>query len=245
MEYLKIDWRGEGAAEDDEEQGRGAGGPRSGDAARDLARIRSLMEGTATYPVISAATAAVVGGAGLAASVATYALLAGGPEARPLAMVPEAGGPALRLGLVWGAALVVAAAGELFLTKRTAEGRRLRSFYLPRGSPLLARVRLAYLAPLFVGAALTGGLARAGAWQAIPAAWLLSYGAALVCAGLFSSAPVRALGGVVLAIGALAAALPGGNLAWLALGFGASHLAYAAQQAGAAPRSNDEQEERP
>ena len=57
MEYLKIDWRGEGAAGEDDEEAPAAGGPRAaGAASRDLARIRSLMEGTATYPVISAAT---------------------------------------------------------------------------------------------------------------------------------------------------------------------------------------------
>jgi hypothetical protein len=146
-------------------------------------------------------------------------------------MVPGNADLLLGLAVIWGAALALAAAGELLFTKRTQEGRRLRSFYLPRGSPLLARVRLAYGAPLLAGAALTACLLRAGALDAIPAAWLLTYGAALICAGLFSSAAVRTLGGALLTLGACSAALPAANLAFVASGFGAAHLVYAAREA--------------
>jgi hypothetical protein len=116
--------------------------------------------------------------------------------------------------------------GELILTKRAADRSGSRAFYVPQGSPLLSRMRLAYVAPLMVGAALTFALVRAAALEVIPAAWLLSYGAALLCAGLFSTGSVRVLGAAFLSVGVVAAVAAALNLWLLALGFGGAHLVY-------------------
>jgi hypothetical protein len=219
VEYLEIAWRPDGDEAAEPDLGRDA-------ALAQVARIRELMEGTATYPVLSGASALVAGVVALAACAATRAVLARVPGASPLAVEPVDARSLGPLAAIWGAACAAAVALEVLLTKRAARGARSRSFYFPKGSPLLRRMRLAYTAPLFVGAVMTAGLARAGAFAAIPAAWLLSYGAALVCAGLFSTAPVRVLGAAFLAAGAAATAFPAGDLGFLALAFGGAHIAY-------------------
>lgn len=216
MEYLEIDWRPPGEEREEREE-------RLDGALAQVARIKELMEGAATYPVLSGGSALIAGAIALAACAATCAVL---PE--PLAMARADGAALGTLAAIWGAAFVVSAAVEVALTKRAARGTRARSFYFPAGSPLLRRMRTAYTAPLLVGALLTGALVRADAYGAIPAAWILSYGAALLCAGLFSTQPVRALGAAFLALGAAAAAAPAWNLAWLAASFGLAHIAYGA-----------------
>jgi hypothetical protein len=227
VEYLEIPWRPEGAEEDDDpDDGDRGGDPR--DAMAQLGRIRELMEGTAVYRVLSGGSAAIAGAIALAACGASWALLARLGAGAALRLAPLDAQALRALGWTWGAAFVSAALVEVALTKREARRLRAQTFHFPSGSPMLHRMRLAYTAPLFVGAALTLALARAGATEAIPAAWLLSYGAALLCAGLFSTRPVRALGAAFLAVGSAAALAPELNLAWLAAGFGVAHIVYGA-----------------
>lgn len=223
MEWLEIPWR-DGASEADTDDGD-APPP---EAARQLARIRELMEGTSTYRTLSGVSALIAGAAGLAACAASAWLLAPAGFAAVRAVAPPDAAAVRGLAVAWGLAFVVAFTAELVLTKRAARRAGGTTFYFPEGSPLLRRMRLAYGAPLVVGAAMTATLVRAGAWSAVPAAWLLSYGAALVCAGLFSIGAVRVLGMTNLAIGALAALAPELNLLWLAAGFGAAHVVYGA-----------------
>ena len=223
MAYLEVPWRPAG-----EEADGDAEPVEPGAAMAELTRIRELMEGTATYRVLSGGSAVLAGVVALAACAASWGVLARAAGADPLRMGPLDRGAFRGLAAVWGAAFVAAAAVELLLTKLEARRLRTATFHFPSGSPMLHRMRLAYSAPLFVGAALTVALARAGATDAIPAAWLLAYGAALVCAGLFSLRAVRALGTAFLVLGALAALAPGLNLALLAAGFGGAHVVYGA-----------------
>lgn len=216
VEYLETAWRPDGDEAEEPDLERAA-------ALAHVARIRELMEGTATHTVLSGGSALAAGAVALAACAATWVLLARVPGAAPLAMAPPDPRPLAPLAAIWGPAFLAGLALELALTRRA---RRGAPFLVTDGSPLRRRMRLAYTAPLFVGAAMTAGLARAGAFAAIPAAWLLSYGAALVCAGLFSTPPVRVLGGAFLAAGALATAFPAANLAFVALAFGGAHVAY-------------------
>lgn len=172
-------------------------------AVEDLEFIRGAMERSGSFT-------AVPGRGGMAM----------GAVALVTALVAQlASRPAIWLAL-WVAAALVAVALGLWTMRAKAmrEGVALlagpgRRFLLCLGPSLLA------------GALLTAGLARAGAFELLPAMWLLCYGAGVVAAGAFSIAIVPATGAAFLGLGALALAAPASfGDALLALGFGGVHL---------------------
>jgi hypothetical protein len=93
----------------------------------------------------------------------------------------------------------------------SASGRRFAQGFLPS---------------LVAGAALTAALVPRGAYDLLPAVWLLLYGAG-VLAGATASVPVLTwLGVALMALGA--AASPAGRFGdlWLAAGFGGLHIVF-------------------
>ncbi|HUP61682.1 MAG TPA: hypothetical protein VNA69_14825 [Thermoanaerobaculia bacterium] len=84
-----------------------------------------------------------------------------------------------------------------------------------------------YFAPLAAGAALTFVLARAGFTSALPATWLLLYGASFVSSGAYSIRVVPVLGVCFMLLGVIACftPLPIGN-ALLGAGFGGLHIVF-------------------
>ena len=102
-----------------------------------------------------------------------------------------------------------------------------------RGLPLFTgpgrKVALGLLPPLSSGAVLTFFLVRAGIESALPATWLLLYGAGIVTGGAFSVPLVPVMGICFMAMGALAGVAP---VAWgnwfLAAGFGGLHILFGA-----------------
>jgi hypothetical protein len=93
----------------------------------------------------------------------------------------------------------------------SASGRRFAQGFLPS---------------LVAGAALTAALVPRGAYDLLPAVWLLLYGAG-VLAGATASVPVLTWLGVgLMALGA--AASPAGRFGdlWLAAGFGGLHIVF-------------------
>lgn len=129
---------------------------------------------------------------------------------------------AARWTAVWlaeGALAVVL--GGIALARKT---HRHEGYVLTRP---LRRFLLAYLPPLVAGALATIACARVGAYQVLPALWLLSYGAGLITGGGFSVSVVPAMGACFMALGALALATPAawGN-SWMALGFGGLHIGF-------------------
>ncbi len=94
-------------------------------------------------------------------------------------------------------------------------------------SPPARRFFTSYAAPLGAGAVLTFVLQRAGAFGAMPAAWLLLYGASFISSGAFSIrvVPVMGLCFMTLGVGAALSSFPTGNIL-LGAGFGGLHIVF-------------------
>ncbi len=84
---------------------------------------------------------------------------------------------------------------------------------------------LSFAPPLAVGAFLTAAIWQAGAVHLLPGVWLMMYGTAVITGGAFSVRIVPFIGGVFVALGALALFVRAGDL-FLALGFGAAHVIF-------------------
>ena len=100
-----------------------------------------------------------------------------------------------------------------------------------RGLPLFSgpgrKVALGLLPPLIAAVFLTFLLFRTGLQSALPAMWLLLYGAGLTTGGAFSVSIVPVMGGCFMVIGGLAALGPAAWGNWfLAAGFGGLHIIF-------------------
>jgi hypothetical protein len=79
---------------------------------------------------------------------------------------------------------------------------------------------------LIAGAVMTAALVRAGAFDLLPATWLLLYGAG-VLAGATASVPVLTwLGAALMALGGAASLVGRYGDFWLAAGFGGLHIMF-------------------
>lgn len=86
---------------------------------------------------------------------------------------------------------------------------------------------LSFFPPVAVAMALTVALVARGAFDLLPAFWLLSYGAAIVTAGAFSVRAVPLMGLAFLAFGGGALVTPAAwGDAWMATGFGGLHICF-------------------
>lgn len=100
-----------------------------------------------------------------------------------------------------------------------------------RGLPLFSgparKVALGLAPPLVAGAFLTFVLFHAGLASALPAAWLLLYGAGIMTGGAYSVSIVPVMGLCFMVVGALAVLGPVGWGNWfLAAGFGGLHMIF-------------------
>ncbi len=173
--------------------------------AEDLRYIRDTMERSAAFTAVSGwgqvlTGCTAIGAAGLASrQVAPYAWL--------------------RVWLAEG--LLAIAIGLLSCTWKANR----------RGLPLFSgparKVALGLAPPIVAGAFLTFFLVRAGVDTALPAMWLLLYGAGIMTGGAFSVPIVPVMGMCFMLLGGLTVLGPAGWGNWfLAAGFGVLHICF-------------------
>ena len=100
-----------------------------------------------------------------------------------------------------------------------------------RGLPLFSgparKAALGLAPPLVAGAFLTFLLFRSGSVSALPAAWLLLYGAGIMTGGAYSVSIVPVMGFCFMLLGGLAVLSPAAWGNWfLAAGFGGLHIIF-------------------
>ncbi len=173
--------------------------------ADDLRFIRDTMERSAAFTAVSGVGYMILGVTALAAA--------------GLALRQSSSFAWLR---VWLADGVLAAAIGLLACTWKANRRGLPLFSGPA-----RKVALGLAPPLVAGAFLTFLLFRAGLASALPATWLLLYGAGIMTGGAFSVAIVPVMGLCFMLLGALAVLAPAawGN-GFLAAGFGGLHIVF-------------------
>lgn len=174
-------------------------------AADDLRYIRETMERSASFTAVSGWGQVVLGVTALGAAWVSSRQPAGFAWLR-----------------VWlGEALVAVAIAMLSIVWKANR----------RGLPLFSgpgrKVALGLLPPLIAGAFLTFLLYRLGAQSALPATWLLLYGAGIATGGAFSVAIVPVMGMCFMTLGGLAVVAPAAWGNWLlAAGFGGLHIVF-------------------
>ena len=177
----------------------------SREAARTLEVIRTLMERTCQYRLLTA-------WAGLAAGTLA------GAGALVLSVLDAAS--AAPFGAVWGLVL----AGSL-LASVVGTVMRGRAVGEPVWSRQARAVVLALAPSLAVAAVLTAFFFARGEHRWLPGVWMLCYGQGALATAAYAPRPIRWLGVAMLPLGALTLALgPAWGVAMMGLVFGLGHV---------------------
>ena len=184
---------------------RSARPPVAEKVADDLRFIRDTMERSAAFTAVSGWGQVLLGATAIAAAV--------------LANHQNSSYAWLRVWLAEG--LVAVAIGVLACAWKANR----------RGLPLFSgparKVALGLAPPLLAGAFLTFLLLRAGAESALPAMWLLLYGAGIMTGGAYSVPAVPVMGLCFMLLGGLTVLSPANWANWfLVAGFGGLHIVF-------------------
>jgi len=168
-------------------------------AADDLRFIREAMARSSTFTAVPGVGGALMGVIGL-----TAAVVASGQPA-----------PDRWLSVWLGAAVVASGIGTWAIIRKAARAG------LALHGPTSRNFALGVAAPIAAGVGITFALWSTQTYSAMPAVWLLLYGAGVLSGGVFSVPVVRLTGGLFMVFGFAAALTPPafGNL-WLGAGFG-------------------------
>ncbi len=158
-------------------------------AARDLERIRALMERAGRFSNLSGYSAVVAGALAAAGAVACRALGVNFNN-------PACAGA---LAAIWGTVLVLALAQAVAFT--IVKARRRAE---PAWSHLTQQVVMAMLPAAFVGAAITGYGLQTRQLDLLPPIWMLAYGSSLMGLGLFAGPRIKLVAALFLFLGAAA-----------------------------------------
>lgn len=125
---------------------------------------------------------------------------------------------------LWTWLIEAAIAGTIAGVTMAIKARRANVSFT--GAPA-RRFFVSYFAPVVAGAALTIVLSRIGAFRALPAAWLLLYGASFVSSGAYSIRVVPVMGVCFMLLGMVACFVPfaAGNVL-MGVGFGGIHIIF-------------------
>ena len=179
--------------------------PLTSNVAEDLRFIRDTMERSAAFTAVSGWGQVLLGGTALAAAVLA------GRQVSPFGWLR-----------VWLAEALLAAVIGLLACTWKANRRGLPLFSGPA-----RKAALGLAPPLVAGAFLTFLLVHSGLQSALPATWLLLYGAGIMTGGAFSVSIVPVMGLCFMLLGGLTVLGPANWGNWfLAAGFGGLHIVF-------------------
>jgi hypothetical protein len=176
-------------------------------AVSNLRYIRETMERASAFTSIPGWGGAAIGVTALATTALSEPMIAWNP------------GRWLAVWLIEAAVAATIGGASMWMKARRAETRFM--------SGAARRFFVSYFAPLIAGAILTITIVRRGSYDALPAMWLLLYGAAFVSSGAFSLRVIPMMGLCFMIAGVAAALMPlaVGNLL-LGAAFGGLHIVF-------------------
>ncbi|MCB9282625.1 MAG: hypothetical protein H6563_01010 [Lewinellaceae bacterium] len=175
----------------------------------DLAEIRSIMERSTKFLSLSAASAVTAGMYALGGAALGWNILRKGAH-KPVQLL-----------FIAGVVFLLAFVTATWLSYRKAGKAGQKLWNRPA-----IRLFINFAIPMVAGGTFVLILYARGFYSLIAASTLLFYGLALLNAGNFTFSDIRTLGIAQIALGLLAAALPGQGLLFWALGFGVLHILY-------------------
>ena len=190
------------------------------DIQNELASIRNLMERSSKFISLSGLSGVLAGVYALIGAVATYCVMGNAINYDHITFLHLLNVLPLLVGIAGGVLVASILTGiTLSLQKAKRKGQQFWS--------KTSRDLLFYMAtPLLTGGALILILLYRGYFGIVAPSMLIFYGLALIGASNFTFTDVKFLGLCEIALGLIAAALPGYGLFFWAFGFGVLHIVY-------------------
>ncbi len=194
------------------------------DYEKDIATIRSMMERSSKFLSLSGLSGILAGIYALAGAAIAHQKLAD-PSSPLRYRIASAQEPGTRAQLIGLAAVVLVLS---VVTAITFSRRKARKQGQQLWNPTSRLVAVNFLVPLVAGGIFILIIFFTGHFALAAPACLIFYGLGLVNASANTFTEIRTLGFCHIALGLVAAALPGYGLLFWALGFGVLHILYGA-----------------